>query len=100
MAEDVVPDIATSVPQQMAECPLIDAVEEKRKEARMVAWAGVLIAIMGVLSWSTYGFFACGGAAIVFGLYARRFAPTEGLADLAAGGMLLVIFGLRLSGIL
>lgn len=79
----------------MAECPLIDAVEEKRKEARMVAWAGVIVAILGVLSWSSYGFLACGGGAIAFGLYARRYAPMEALADFVAGGMLLVIFSLR-----
>jgi hypothetical protein len=84
----------------MAECPLIDAVEEKRGEARMAAWAGILIAILGVLSWSTYGFLVCGAAAIAFGIYARRFAPTEALADFAAGGMLLVVFALRLAGVI
>jgi hypothetical protein len=84
----------------MAECPLVDALEEKRKEARMAAWAGVLVAILGVLSWSTYGFFACGVAAVAFGAYSRRYAPIEALADFSAGGMLLVIFGFRLVGVL
>ena len=88
------------IPQETAECPLIDAVEEKRKEARMAAWAGVIVAVLGVLSWSTYGFLACSLGAITFGLYARRFAPIEALADFAAGCMLLGVLGLRLAGLL
>lgn len=92
-----VPDIT---PPAIAECPFIDAVEENRKEARMAAWAGVIVAILGVLSWSTYGFLACGMGAIAFGLYARRFAPVEALADFTAGCMLLGVLALRVAGLL
>lgn len=74
--------------------------ERKYGQARNAAWAGVLIAILGVLSWNTYGFFVCGLGAIVFGFYARPFAPHEAMADLAAGGMVLGVLGLRHIGLL
>ncbi|UCC93332.1 MAG: hypothetical protein JSW25_01280 [Thermoplasmata archaeon] len=100
MTDEEVPDITPVEPLPTAECPLIDAVEEKHREARMAAWAGVLVAILGVLSWSTYGFLVCGGAAVAFGLYARRYAPMEAYADYTAGGMLLALFLLRLAEVL
>jgi hypothetical protein len=79
---------------------MIDAIEERRKDARRAAWAGILIAILGVLSWNTYGFLVCSIAAMVFGLYAYRWAPREALADFVVGGMLLVVLALRLGGII
>jgi len=106
MGGEEVPDITpagaegSSSPPPVFECPLMDAVEEKRKEARMAAWAGVFVAILGVLSWSTYGFLACGVGALAFGLYARPFAPMEANADFVAGGMLLAILVLRFAGVL
>lgn len=106
MGGEQVPDITPagaegpSSPPPVFVCPMMDAVEEKRKEAMMAAWAGVMVAILGVLSWSTYGFLACGVGAIALGLYARRFAPMEANADFVAGGMLLAILGLRHVGVL
>lgn len=84
----------------MGECPLIDVMEEKHREARTAAWVGVALAIFGVLSWSAYGFLVCGAGAIICGLYARRYAPMEAMADYVAGAMLLVILFLRLGDLL
>ena len=66
----------------------------------MAAWGGILVAILGVLSWSAYGFIACGLAALVFGAYARRYAPMEANAAFAAGALLLAVLVLRLLGVL
>ncbi len=79
-------------------CPAEDVIERKESEARTAAWAGVLVAILGVLSWNTYGFLACAAGAAVFGAYARRFAPREAMADVAAAALLLGVLGLRLGG--
>jgi hypothetical protein len=84
----------------MAECPLVDGVEKAHREAVIAAWGGILVAVLGVLSWSTYGFLACGVGALAFGVYARRYAPMEANADFAAGGLLLAVLALRLSGVL
>ncbi len=106
MGGEEVPDITpagsdgSSSPPPVFTCPMMDAVEEKRKDALMAAWAGVVVAILGILSWNTYGFLACGVGAIVFGLYARPFAPMEANADFVAGGMLLAILVLRFAGVL
>jgi len=106
MTTDEILDITPSPPEgraplaPMGECPLIDEMEEKHKEARTVAWVGVAVAIFGVLSWSAYGFLVCGAGAIGCGLYARRYAPLEAMADFVAGAMLLVILGLRAEGLL
>ena len=82
------------------ECPIVDAIERKEQEARMAAWAGILVAILGVLSWNTWGFLICGTGAIVFGLYARRFAPHQARADFAAGAIVLVVLILRMADVL
>lgn len=106
MTKDEILDITPPPPDGMApmppmgECPLVDEMEEKYNEARTAAWVGVVVAILGVLSWSTYGFLVCGAGAIACGLYARRYAPMEAIADIVAGAMLLVILGLRVGGIL
>ncbi len=97
MKEDHVPDLS---PPGAGECPLIDEVEKRHQEAVMAAWAGVIVAIIGVLSWSTYGFLVCGAGAIGFGLYARRFAPMEANACFAAGALLVAVLALRLAGLL
>lgn len=97
MPEEKVPDL---VPPMSAECPLVDQVERRRQEAVMAAWAGIIVAIIGVLSWSTYGFGACGAGAVVFGLYARRCAPMQANACFAAGALLLAVLSLRLAGVL
>jgi len=73
-------------------------IERKGSEARTAAWAGVLVAILGVLSWNTFGFLVCAAGAFAFGAYARAFAPREAMADLAAGSLLLAVLGLRLGG--
>jgi hypothetical protein len=81
-------------------CPLVDEVEKRHQEAVMAAWGGIIVAIIGVLSWSTYGFAACGLGALAFGVYARRYAPMEANACFAAAALLLVVLGLRLTGVL
>jgi hypothetical protein len=78
----------------------VDVVERRYEQARTAAWAGVVIAILGVLSWNTYGFLFCGLGAIAFGLYAMGFASREALADFAAGAMVLGVLGLRYLGLL
>jgi hypothetical protein len=83
-----------------AGCPLIDEVEKRHQEAVMAAWGGIIVAIIGVLSWSTYGFAACGLGALAFGVYARRYAPMEANACFAASALLLVVLSLRLAGVL
>jgi hypothetical protein len=82
------------------ECPLIDMAEKRHQEAVMAAWGGIIIAILGVLSWSTYGFLACGLGAFAFGVYARRHAPMEANACFAAGALLLAVLVLRLGAVL
>ena len=83
-------------------CPgrvIVDAIERRQQEARNAEWAGVLVAVLGVLTWNPWGFLACGICALAFGLYARRFAPMESWGALAAGGMLLVVYGLSLADV-
>jgi len=106
MTDDQVPIITPpgssegATPPPMAGCPFIDEIEEQHREARTVAWVGVAVAIFGVLSWSAYGFLVCGAGAIICGLYARRYASMEAVADFVAGAMLLAILGLRAGGVL
>jgi hypothetical protein len=83
-----------------AACPLVDEAGKRHQDAVMAAWGGIILAIVGVLSWSTYGFAACGLGAIGFGLYARRWAPMEANACFAAGALLLAVLALRLAGVL
>jgi hypothetical protein len=78
----------------------VNEAEERYREARTAAWLGVAVAILGVLSWSAYGFAACGAGAIACGLYARRYAPSESMACFVAGAMLLAVLGLRLGDVL
>jgi hypothetical protein len=104
MGEDV-PDLTPAPPGGgppvvEAGCPLIDEVEKRHQEAVMAAWGGILVAIIGVLSWSTYGFAACGLTALAFGAFARRYAPMEANACFAAGALLLTVLVLRLAGVL
>lgn len=106
MTADRVPDLSTTLdggdagcPPTM-ECPLIDMAEKRHQEAVMAAWGGVIVAILGVLSWSTYGFLACGLSALAFGAYARRHAPMEANACFVAGAMLFVVLALQLGGLL
>jgi hypothetical protein len=75
---------------------LADVIERKEREARSVAWVGMLAAILGVLSWSTIGMAGGGVGAIAFGLYARSFAPRETLATFAAGALALGVLAMRL----
>lgn len=106
MTGDRVPDLTprdgggAQAPPACPGCPAADVIERKESEARTAAWAGVLVAILGVLSWHTYGFLVCAAGAMVFGLYARGFAPREALADFAAGALLLGVLGLRLAGVI
>ncbi len=86
-----------------AECPgcsLADAIEKKEREARAAAWAGLLVAVLGVMSWSTWGFLMGGVGAFAFGLYARGFAPYQAWGAFTAGALALGVLGLRLLGLL
>jgi hypothetical protein len=95
---DLTPDVGTEMPPAACEgCSLADVIERKEKEARRAAWGGVLVAIMGVMSWQTIGFIGGGIGAIIFGLYARNFAPREALAAYAGGILALAVFALRLN---
>jgi hypothetical protein len=87
-------------PAACPECPLADAIERKEREARAAAWAGLLVAVLGVMSWSTWGFLLGGVGALALGVYARRFAPSQAWGAISAGAMALGVLGLRLSGLL
>jgi hypothetical protein len=78
-------------------CSLADVIERKEREARGAAWAGVLAAILGTMSWQTIGFAGGGVGAIAFGLFARNFAPREARAAYVAGILALVVLALRLN---
>ena len=95
--EGEVPDLS---PPGAVECPLVDEGEKRRHEAVTASWAGIIVAIVGVLSWSTYGFTVCGLGALVAGLYARGHAPAEANGPLAASVLLLALLALRLAGVL
>ena len=81
-------------------CDLADAIERKEREARGASWAGVLVAVLGVMSWTTVGFLGGGIGAVAFGLYARAFAPREHLAALVAGALAFGVLALRLDDLL
>jgi hypothetical protein len=81
-------------------CSLADAIERKEREARGAAWAGVLVAVLGVMSWTTVGFIGGGVGAVAFGLYARVFAPREHLAALVAGALAFCVLALRLADLI
>lgn len=89
-------DMATP-PPACDGCSLADVIERKEREARGAAWAGVLAAVLGVLSWQTIGFAGGGVGAIAFGLYARNFAPREAKAAYAAGALALAVLALRIN---
>ena len=90
----------SATPPACPECPLVDVMERKASEARMAAWAGVLVTILGVVSWTTLGFAAGGVGAIALGLYARTFAPRESYGALTGGGLALAVLALRLLDLL
>jgi len=104
--ERTVPDITPThfddLPESLScpECPIADVIERKEKEARTAAWAGILVAVLGVLSWNEWGFLMGGIGAIIFGLYARGFAPQQAMAAFVAGAMALGVLGMRLAGLL
>ena len=77
-------------------CNLADVIERKEREARGAAWAGIAVAVLGVMSWRTVGFVG----AIAFGLYARNFAPQQYIAALVAGALALGVLALRLTRLL
>ena len=79
-------------------CAIADVIERKEREARAAAWAGVLAAILGTMSWNEFGMVAGGIAGFVFGLYARAFARLESYASFSGGVIALVVLALRLAG--
>jgi hypothetical protein len=97
---DLTPGEASSQapPAACEGCSLAEAIERKEREARGAAWAGVLVAILGVMSWNTIGMAGGGLGAVAFGLYARNFAPREANGALAGGALALVVFGMRMAG--
>ncbi len=82
------------------ECPIAEVIERREREARTAAWAGILVAVMGVLSWNEWGFLMGGIGAFGFGLYARTFAPQQAVAAFAAGAMALGVLVMRYAGLL
>ena len=83
-------------PPGCPECAIADVIERKEKEARTAAWAGLLIAVLGVMSWSTWGFLMGAVGAFAFGLYARRFAPYQAWGSFTAGVLAMGVLALRL----
>lgn len=99
---DITPGQFKDLPESLScpECPIAEVIERKEKEARTAAWAGILVAILGVLSWNEWGFLMGGIGAIGFGLYARNFARQQAVAAFVAGAMALGVLGMRLAGLL
>jgi rubredoxin len=99
---DITPGRFNDLPESLScpECPIADVIERKEKEARTAAWAGILVAVMGVLSWNEWGFLMGGIGAIGFGLYARAFAPQQAMAAFVAGAMALGVLAMRYAGLL
>lgn len=99
---DITPGRFDDLPESLScpECPIADVIERKEKEARTAAWAGILVAVMGVLSWNEWGFLMGGIGAIGFGLYARAFAPQQAMAAFVAGSMALGVLAMRFAGLL
>ena len=99
---DITPGRFDDLPESLScpECPIADVIERKEKEARTAAWAGILVAVMGVLSWNEWGFLMGGIGAIGFGLYARAFAPQQAVAAFMAGAMALGVLAMRLADLL
>ena len=100
--QDDVPDLTpgpgdgSPSPAECPMCSLADVIEKKEKEARAAAWAGLLVAVLGVMSWSTWGFLMGGVGALAFGLFARRFAPYQAWGAFTAGALAFGVLGLRL----
>ena len=51
-APDITPrgEAGDALPPACPECPIADVLERREREARTAAWAGILVAVMGVLS--------------------------------------------------
>jgi hypothetical protein len=105
-ARDGVPDLTPRTsgvagpPPACDGCAIADVIQRKEREARGAAWAGVLAAILGVMSWSTLGMAGGAVGAFAFGLYARAFAPRESLGAFTGGALALAVLALRLAGLL
>ncbi len=99
---DITPGQFDGLPESLScpECPIAEVIERKEKEARTAAWAGILVAFLGVLSWNEWGFLMGGIGGIGFGQYARAFAPQQAVAAFVAGAMVLGVLGMRFAGLL
>ena len=55
---DITPGLSDDLPESLScpECPIAEVIERKEKEARTAAWAGILVAVLGVMSWNEWGF--------------------------------------------
>jgi hypothetical protein len=99
-----VPDLGpVDAPQFEAaceECPIVDVMERRRREGRMAAFAGVLVAVLGVMSWTELGAGGGGIASIALGAYSYRIEPAFALAPIVAGALALGVLAMHLLDVL